>query len=147
MNDSIRTSDRRNVLHRFFLAVVLIHGCEACATAAEYLGPDTVVPSKDGGLLYVACLDARQLAVVDVAARKAIKRIDLPAAPTGMALHPDGTKLYVACSMPRDVLCVVETASNTIVDAIAQDQRPSVLPLLRPANGCTSAIDSTTMSR
>ena len=68
----------------------------AMAAAAEgYLSPVALVADKDGAHLYVAASGGRQVIVFDVAKRAVAKTIPLPDAPTGLALAPDGTKLYV----------------------------------------------------
>jgi YVTN family beta-propeller protein len=86
--------------------------------SAEYVGPDTLIASKDGTKLYVACKDAKSLAVVDVAGRTVLQRIALPAGPSGLALSPDGAKLYVTCASPKSTLCVLETASGKLLESI-----------------------------
>lgn len=88
------------------------------AHAAGYLGPGSVLASKDGKRLYVANLDARQIAVVDPAAGKVVKTIAMPATPTGMALSPDGATLYVTCAAPKSTVAVVDLAAGRIAATI-----------------------------
>ena len=88
------------------------------AEAAGYLGPASVLASKDGKTLYVAELDARQIAVVDPAAGKVVKTIAMPAEPTGLALSPDGATLYVTCAAPKSTVCVVDLAGGKIAASI-----------------------------
>jgi DNA-binding beta-propeller fold protein YncE len=51
-----------------------------------------------------------------------------PSAPEGIAVTPDGRRLYVANNGPRDVpgstVTVRETAGNTIVGLLRVDARP-----------------------
>lgn len=88
------------------------------AEAATYLGPTTVLASKDGKSLLVANADAKQVAVVDVAGRSVIRSTPVPAEPTGMVLSPDGTKLYVTCAAPTSTVCVIEVASGKVIGSI-----------------------------
>jgi hypothetical protein len=46
----------------------------------------------DGGKLYVACMAAKKIAVVDVAARKVTQSIDLPVGPQNVAFSGEGGK-------------------------------------------------------
>jgi DNA-binding beta-propeller fold protein YncE len=78
--------------------------CRPFASAAdpgqEYLGPRSLAASPDGSVLYVACEDARQLAWVRTANDEVIRRADLPAEPTGLALSPDATRTSCPASVP-----------------------------------------------
>jgi YVTN family beta-propeller protein len=67
--------------------------------------------SGDGRTLYVALQDARRVAVVDLGAREVVRSIDVPATPTGLALAPDGRRLYVTCAAPESTVAVIDTAS------------------------------------
>ena len=84
----------------------------------NYLGPDAVAASKDGKTLYITLADARQLALFDVAGGKVVRTIALPAEPTGLALSPDGTRLYVTCAAVKSTVAVIDTAAGKIVDSI-----------------------------
>ena len=86
----------------------------AVATAADYLGPDDVIASKDGKTLYVLNDDAGTIAVVDPAAGKVARTIQPPAKPTGVALSPDGSKLYVTCATPDGSVAILDPASGQV---------------------------------
>ncbi len=90
----------------------------AAAQPGKYLGPCDLVASKDGKSLFVLNRDANQIAVVDVAGGKVAGGIDMPATPTGLALSPDGAKLYVTCAAPQGTVQVVEVGSGKILAAI-----------------------------
>ena len=69
---------------------------------------DSAVPSHavfdpTGLLLYVAMEGSRQVAVVDAIAKSVILKINTGRAPQGLALSPDGTRLYVQNFMDRTV--------------------------------------------
>ena len=80
----------------------------AIAEVPSPLGPCAVVASGDGRTLYVACADAKQVAVVDVQQRSVTRRIDMPAEPTGIAMCSCGARLYVTCAAPESTVCVVD---------------------------------------
>ncbi len=90
----------------------------APVSSSGYLGPVAVVASKDGKRLFVANADARQVAVVDVAGGKVTRSIEVPAAPTGMVLSPDGTKLYVTCAAAKSTIVVLDVASGKEIASI-----------------------------
>ncbi len=82
-----------------FLSVVLIlcaspGGQTACGND-KYLSPLDIVADEAGKTLYIAEHTASQIAVLDVGNLKVIKTIPVPANPSGLALAPDGSKLYV----------------------------------------------------
>ena len=103
-------------LRMFCILSCLAILCSTVATAhaAGYLGPVAVVAAKDGKTLLVACADARQIAVVDPAAGRVLRSIAVPEEPTGMALSPDGTKLYVTCAAVKSTICVIDLASGAV---------------------------------
>ena len=88
------------------------------AEAAAYLGPAVVIASKDGKTLFVANADAHQIAVVDVAGRKVVRSISLPAEPSGEVLSPDGTKLYVTCAGPQSTVAIIEAGSGNVIGSV-----------------------------
>ncbi len=106
----------------FRIAMALACGLIAATATAEpgkYLGPCDVVASKDGATLFVLCVDARQVAVVEAAGGKVARSIALPAEPTGLCLSPDGTKLYVTCAAPQGTVSVIDVASGQTQATIA----------------------------
>ncbi len=104
---------RSRLLVRAVLLCALALLTAPCVTRAQtYLGPCAIVASTDGRTLYVACADARQIAWVDVAAGKLIRRIDMPAEPTGMVLGREGSKLLVTCAAPKSTVCVIDVQSG-----------------------------------
>jgi YVTN family beta-propeller protein len=101
------------------------------AQAADYLGPNAVVASKDGRVLYVAAQDAGLILVLDVSSRQVAGSLPLPGKPTGLVLSPDGSKLYVTCGGARSVAVVIEIASGNTVATIPVGHTatgPSVAP-------------------
>lgn len=113
------------------LVGVALAGPAAAAEPGKYLGPIDVVASPDGKTLYVVEADGQQIAVVDVAGGKVARTIACPAEPTGLAVSPDGAKLYVTCAAPAGTVSVVDAAAGTIAATIPVGHTargPSVTP-------------------
>jgi len=98
----------------------------------KYLGPAQVVAAKDGAPLFVLCLDSKQIAVVEAAGGKVARTINLPSDPTGMALSPDGARLYVTFAGPQGTVGVVEVASGKVSATIPVGHTPGA-PVVCPA--------------
>ena len=101
------------------------------AQAADYLGPNAVVASKDGKILYVAAEDGGQILVLDVPDGQVAGSLPLPGKPTGLVLSPDGSKLYVSCGGARSVVVVIETGAcytAATIPAGHTTMGPSVAP-------------------
>jgi len=105
-----------------FGAMLVVAGCLSLAAvvvaddgqqgdAPPFLGPCELAVSKDGKSLYVAFEDARQVAVLDLASRKVIRSIAMPEKPTGLAVHPNGTRLYATCAAVDSTVVVLDTTS------------------------------------
>jgi YVTN family beta-propeller protein len=104
------------------LALAVSDGMVPVADAAgkrgEYLGPCALAASEDGKTLYVACADASEVAWVDVPSGNVIRRVGVPAEPTGIVLAPDGTKLIVTCAAPKSTVAVLDAVSGAVTAAI-----------------------------
>jgi len=92
-------------------------GAEA-SDAQSPLGPCALTASADGKTLYVACVDAESILVVDPAGGKVTHQISMPARPTGMVLSGDGSKLYVTCAASQSTVVVLETESLAVAARI-----------------------------
>ncbi len=93
------------------ICVCLVLVKVACAAKAgeAYLSPLAVVADKQGKNLYVAEATAKQVAVFDITSEKVVKVIPLPDQPSGLALAPDGSSLYVTGVSPKGRVYVVNT--------------------------------------
>ena len=80
----------------------------------KYLGPCSLVASKDGKSLYVACADAEQISLIDIHSGKSIRSINMPGEPTGLTLSPDGQELYVTCAAAQSRVLVIDVAFDKI---------------------------------
>jgi len=108
--------------NHFAVAALLTIACllapRPLVARAAYLGPSALAASQDGKSLYVANLDANQIAVVDVNGGKVARSVSVPAPPTGLVLSPDGKTLYVTCAAPKSTVCVIDVASGKVTASI-----------------------------
>jgi len=91
---------------------------DATGKDGQYLGPCALAVSKDCQTLYVACADARQIALVDLSTGNVTKRISVPAEPSGLAITADGTRLIVSAAAPKSTLAVFDAASGNPLNEI-----------------------------
>ena len=84
------------------------------AASPPPLSPTSVVAAQDGTTFFVALATAPAVALVrpDGAVRE---RVTMPAAPSGLALSPDGTRLAVTCAAAESTVCLVDTARAVVV--------------------------------
>lgn len=85
---------------------------QAHAETAAYQGPIESVATPDGAQLLVLNQDASQVAVVERASGKLLRTIALPAKATGLALSPDGGKLWVTSATPEGTATLLDVASG-----------------------------------
>jgi YVTN family beta-propeller protein len=87
------------------------------AARPKYRSPCDIKASPDGKTLYVAEQTAKKLAVIDFQSKTLIKEIPLPNEPTGIAVAPDGNRVYVTCSSelwPSGMVCEILPASGKV---------------------------------
>ena len=116
----------------------------AATETGGYLGPSALVASKDAKTLYVACTDARQVAWVELPGGSVIRRVDVPADPTGIVLTPDETKLIVTCAAPKSIIVVIDPRSGDLLAAIPAGHTavsPAVSPDGRRLYACNRFDD------
>ncbi len=66
-----------------------------------------------------------------VDSRVIIDRIALPDSPSGIAVSRSGTRLYVTCSAPESVVCVLDPADGKVLNRIAVGHT-AMSPILSP---------------
>jgi DNA-binding beta-propeller fold protein YncE len=78
--------------------------------------PGRVVINPQATKAYIACPGTNSIAIVDLAAAKLMQHVDLGAQvgnPVGLALTPDGTKLYVSTQIGRQLVIIETTPELT----------------------------------
>ncbi|MHC4631315.1 MAG: beta-propeller fold lactonase family protein [Planctomycetota bacterium] len=117
------------------LSVVLLFSAVLVTQAAnvdrDYLSPLDVVADKAGRTLYLAEATANQIAVFDVEAGKVTKVISVPARPSGLALAPDGSKLYVTGAASDGRVFVVNLQTGNITKRLPAGHTP-IAPVVSP---------------
>ncbi len=79
-------------MSKITLKVFILSLCSVISIfAVEYLSPEYMEFSPDGGSLYVTTATSGEIIVVDVASDKVANRIKLPENPSGVAVAADGT--------------------------------------------------------
>jgi hypothetical protein len=64
----------------------------------KYLSTMEMIASPDSQTLYVSEKNAKQIGVIDLTAKTLKKNIKLPNDVTGIAVAPDGKKIYATCA-------------------------------------------------
>jgi len=88
----------------------------------KYSSPTDLKVSPDKKKLYVAEQTAKTIAVIDVEKKTVEKKIQLPNEVTGLAVSPDGSKLYATCSSelwPDGFVAEVDVAAGRVTSRIA----------------------------
>jgi YVTN family beta-propeller protein len=115
-----------------FLFIVGFNNFISAVKAGEaYLSPFTLVADNEGKTLYVAEDTAKQIAVFDIAAGKVAKVISLPDQPGGLALAPDGSRLYVTAAVPNGRIHILNTKTGKVIDKLPAKHTPTA-PVLSP---------------
>jgi len=86
--------------------------------------------SADGKQLWVACGDARQADVIDIATRKSVRRLGLGDDPEIFDLSPDGRTLYVSNEEDAE-LGIVDVASGQRKGAVKVGEEPEGVKVSR----------------
>ena len=119
--------------------------------------PRTLAFSLDGGRVYVACQDTNELWVLDVSARKVVRRVAVGHKPYGVAVSPDDGRILVSnegdgtvtvISPALVVKKIVRVADTPRAVAITADGRFAYVThfLTRGAMGTVTEIDLTTLA-
>jgi len=94
--------------------------------AADVAGANRLKFTPNGKLALISTLRGPDVTVIDAATRKTIKRIAVGHGAAGIAMQPDGTRAYVACS-PDGYVAVIDLHSMEVVGHIEAGQNPDGL--------------------
>ena len=101
------------------------------APAEDYCSPVALAPSPDGTTLYVCAYTANQVLAVDVATQAVAAVYDVPAPPSGVAVHPSGGTLFVAGDAPEGRIYMLTVPDGALQHEIAVGHSP-LAPVLSP---------------
>jgi mono/diheme cytochrome c family protein len=82
------------------------------------LTPTALAIPPNGQNLYVACAAAKQVLVIDPIRRQIARRLPLPGEPSGLALSPDCTRMFVTCAGPASQVLVMDTTSGKVLTTL-----------------------------
>lgn len=127
----MQITPRQIVTIMVILIGVMDYAMANAAGENKYLSPQDLVADRAGKTLYVTETTANAVVVVDLASGKVARRIELPAAPGGLALDPDGARLYVTAAVSAGKVLIIDLASGKICGNIPVGHTP-VAPVVSP---------------
>ena len=95
---------------------------------------------------------SNKVTVIDTTTNKVVTTIDVGLAPAGVAVTPDGSKVYVANEAVNGTVSVIDTATNTVSATVAVGRHPvgvavkpdgSKIYVANRGDGTVSVIDAT----
>jgi len=97
------------------------------AVAATYLSPLSLVADRDGKTLYITDATAKRVVFFDVPSGKVSHTVNMPQSPSGIALAPDGSRLYVAGAEPQGQVHVIDPATRRLVGRLPAGHTPTAV--------------------
>ncbi|MHC4530951.1 MAG: cytochrome c peroxidase [Planctomycetota bacterium] len=101
------------------------------ARAEEYLSPLALAADNDNSRLYIAEFTANKVAIFDLDNEKVTDIISLPASPTGLAISPNKSYLYVTCEAPEGKVYLIDVKNKNITGSISVGHTPNA-PVVNP---------------
>lgn len=95
------------------------------------LSPTALAATGDGKAIFVACATANQVLRLDLDMRRVTSSFPMPGAPSGLAISPNGSTLYVTCASPESKVCVVDLFKARIVRQF-EAGHTAMAPVLSP---------------
>ena len=76
----------------------------------EFLGPSDVKSSPDGQHLYIAQTEANRIDVFSTQTNTTVQSFELNGPPTGLAMGPNGSMLYVTVGVANGTIQIIDLA-------------------------------------
>lgn len=111
---------------RVFVLRATPEGLRPDGEIATGKSPSGLAVTPDGVTLLVANRESDSVSVIDVAARREIRRIPVGTHPFGLTLSPDGTRAFTANVLSDDV-SAIDVAAGRETGRVATGQRPYVI--------------------
>ena len=122
---------RRSARAVVWFGAALSFTISANAPAQEYLSPLALCAGKDGGVLYVAESTGKQVAVLDLGKGVVTGTISVPEPPSGLALSPDGSRLYITGASPGGNVHIVDLRALAVSRSVRVGHTP-MAPVAHP---------------
>ncbi|MCX6622429.1 MAG: hypothetical protein NTY38_15460, partial [Acidobacteria bacterium] len=84
----------------------------------EPLSPAALAVAHNRKSLWVACSTGRQVLEVDTTTRRILRKVAVPGTASGLAISPDGRRLYVTCAAPASTVAVIDVAAGTVLETL-----------------------------
>ncbi len=97
-----------------FTALLMKATAAPSSASDNPLSPSALLATKDGRTLFVACATANRVFRFDIAEKQATASFPTPSPPSGLAISPNGTLLYISCMAPQSKVCVLDLATGRI---------------------------------
>ena len=94
--------------------------------AANVRGANRLKFTPDGKLAFVSALAGPDVVVLDVSARREVKRIPVGHGAAGIQMQPDGSRAFVACT-PDNYVAVIDRKSLAVIAHIDAGPSPDGL--------------------
>ena len=121
----IMAKHRAVIIATAFLAIAASScGKNPQAPSSKYLSPLSVIAANDGKTLYVAQVTARSVAFIDVDSEKVTRTVPLGADLNGLAISPDGEKLYAAAGAFNGKIFIINTKTGKVKSTIDVGHTP-----------------------
>ncbi len=91
------------------------------------LSPFALLADHGGGTVYIAAETGRRVIAWDTAAGRPAAAAPLPDPPGGLALSPDGARLFVSGASPRGRIHVVDPAAARVTASLPAGHTPGAL--------------------
>ena len=94
--------------------------------AANVMGANRLKFTPDGKLVLISSLGSSGLAILDAAAHKEVKRLDLGGGAAGIQMQPDGSRAFVACT-GADYVALIDLKTLAVTGRINAGPQPDGL--------------------
>ena len=94
--------------------------------AANVNGANRLKFTPDGKHVFVSSLGGAELAIIDAATKRDVKRLKIGRGAAGIQMQPDGARAYVACT-PDDNVAVIDLKTLEVIGRIEAGRQPDGL--------------------
>lgn len=98
---------------------------------AAYKGPIAIAATNNADTIYVVNADANEVAVINSADNSVVKIFKVGEKPTGLALNPDETMLFLTCGGARGLVQVLDPKTGEKIKEIKVGHTPGA-PVVTP---------------